>query len=74
MKAQQQVYSRGHAPFPNRYHQLNIKSTYRLKNIALVAEIFGRDRTVVSRNIRSVFNEDELKGSMLCTDFAHTNQ
>jgi len=34
--------------------------------------LFGRDRTVISRHIRNIFTEGELKENMVCANFAHT--
>lgn len=37
-----------------------------------LAELFGRDRTVIGRHIRNVFTEGELEPKSVCADFAHT--
>lgn len=37
-----------------------------------IAEIFDRDRTVIGRHIRNVFNEDELSKESVSAKFAHT--
>ncbi|MDF3031631.1 MAG: putative DNA-binding protein in cluster with Type restriction-modification system [Moraxellaceae bacterium] len=37
-----------------------------------LAELFGRDRTVIGRHIRNVFAEGELEEKSVCADFAHT--
>lgn len=37
-----------------------------------LAELFGRDRTVIGRHIRNVFSEGELQQMSVCADFAHT--
>ena len=39
---------------------------------AQIAELFQRDRTVVSRHITSVFKEKELNEREVCANFAHT--
>lgn len=39
-----------------------------------MAELFPRDRTVVSRYISSVFEEMELNEKEVCANFAHTTQ
>ncbi len=39
-----------------------------------LGELFDRDRTVVGRHIRNIFNEGELDESMVCADFAHTTE
>jgi len=41
---------------------------------AQIAELFQRDRTVVSRHINSVFKEKELNEREVCANFAHTTQ
>ena len=41
---------------------------------AQIAELFQRDRTVVSRHINSVFKEKELNEKEVCANFAHTTQ
>jgi hypothetical protein len=37
-----------------------------------MAELFERDRTVISRHIRNVFAEGELTREAVCANFAHT--
>ena len=37
---------------------------------AQMAELFQKDRTVISRHIRNVFNEGELDESLVCAKFA----
>ena len=39
---------------------------------AQMAELFGRDRTVVGKHIRSIFDEGELDEKVVCANFAHT--
>ena len=39
-----------------------------------LSTLFGRDRTVIGRHIRNIFNEGELNEIMVCADFAHTTQ
>ena len=39
-----------------------------------MAELFGRDRTVIGRHIRTIFSEGELEGKVVCANFAHTTQ
>ena len=36
-----------------------------------MAELFGRDRTVISRHIRNIFKEGELDENITCAKFAH---
>ncbi|MFT5581932.1 MAG: hypothetical protein ACI9G9_001195 [Psychromonas sp.] len=37
-----------------------------------LSELFGRDRTVVGRDIKNIFKEGELEEVMVSADFAHT--
>ncbi|PJC62874.1 MAG: death-on-curing protein [Flavobacteriales bacterium CG_4_9_14_0_2_um_filter_32_27] len=39
-----------------------------------IAEIFGIDRSVVSRHIKNIFNDAELDEKVVCAKFAHTTQ
>jgi len=39
-----------------------------------ISRLFERDRTVIGRHIRSIFNESELDEELVCADFAHTTQ
>lgn len=39
-----------------------------------LSQLFERDRTVIGRHIRSIFNEGELVEELVCADFAHTTQ
>jgi len=39
-----------------------------------IGELFQRDRSVVSRHIKNIFNEGELDENMVCANFAHTTQ
>ncbi|MDA3904992.1 MAG: virulence RhuM family protein [Bacteroidales bacterium] len=43
-------------------------------NVDLIAELFQRDRSVISRHIRNIFNEGELDAELACANFAHTTQ
>ena len=36
-----------------------------------MAELFGRDRTVITRHIRNIFKEGELNEKITCAKFAH---
>ena len=36
-----------------------------------MAELFGRDRTVITRHIRNIFKEGELDKNITCAKFAH---
>lgn len=39
-----------------------------------MAELFGRDRTVISKHIKNIFTEGELDENMVCANFAHTTK
>ena len=39
---------------------------------AQMAQLFQRDRTVIGRHIKKIFEEGELNPSMVCANFAHT--
>ncbi len=39
-----------------------------------MAELFGKDRTVISRHIKNIFEEGELIEEVVCANFAHTTQ
>lgn len=39
-----------------------------------MSELFGRDRTVISRHISNIFKEKELNKKVVCAKFAHTTQ
>ncbi|RLD59237.1 MAG: cell filamentation protein Fic [Bacteroidetes bacterium] len=43
-------------------------------NIEQIAELFQRDRSVISRHIKNVFKEGELEENVVCANFAHTTQ
>lgn len=43
-------------------------------NIEQIAELFQRDRSVVSRHIRNSFKEGELDEKLVCANFAHTTR
>ena len=36
-----------------------------------MAELFDKDRTVISRHIRNIYKEEELEESSTCAKFAH---
>ena len=36
--------------------------------------LFGRERSVISKHIRNIFKEDELKEKEVCANFAHTTE
>jgi len=39
---------------------------------AQMAELFGRERSVITKHLRSVFREGELEATAVCAKFAHT--
>ncbi len=39
-----------------------------------MAELFQRDRTVISKHIKNIFQEKELDENMVCAKFAHTTK
>ncbi|MDX9971274.1 MAG: RhuM family protein [Candidatus Gracilibacteria bacterium] len=43
-------------------------------NQAQIAEIFGVDRTVVTKHVSNIFKDNELKKSVVCAKFAHTTK
>ncbi len=43
-------------------------------SIDKIAELFQRDRSVISRHIKNIFTEEELEEQLVCADFAHTTQ
>ena len=39
-----------------------------------MAELFQKERTVITRHINNVFKEGELEREVVCAKFAHTTQ
>ena len=39
-----------------------------------IAEVFGVDRSVVTKHIRNIFKDKELDKKLVCAKFAHTTQ
>lgn len=39
-----------------------------------MAELFDRDRAVISRHVNNSFKEGELDKSLVCAKFAHTKK
>ena len=39
-----------------------------------MAELFGVDRSVISRHFKNIFEEGELVAEVVCADFAQTTQ
>lgn len=58
----------------------NIEQNVKLENDTVwltqsqMAELFGRDRTVISRHVNNCFKEGELDKSLVCAKFAHTKK
>ena len=43
-------------------------------SIEQIAELFQRDRSVISKHIRNIFKEGELNEEVVCANFALTTQ
>ena len=43
-------------------------------NINQIAELFQRDRSVITKHIRNIFKDGELSEKVVCANFAHTTQ
>ncbi len=41
-------------------------------NQSQICELFGRERSVITKHIRNVFTEGELERDSVCAKFAHT--
>ena len=39
-----------------------------------MAELFGKDRTTITRHLNKIFKEGELEEKVVCAFFAHTTQ
>lgn len=58
----------------------NIELNVKLENDTVwltqsqMAELFGRDRTVISRHVNNCLKEGELDKSLVCAKFAHTKK
>lgn len=37
-----------------------------------LAEVFGRERSVITKHLRNIFKEEELQADSVCANFAHT--
>ena len=57
---------------------VELKATVEKESIWLsqkqMEELFGRERSVISKHIRNIFKEKELEEDMVCANFAHTTQ
>ena len=54
--------------------QVNLDNDTVWLNQAQLAELFKKDRTVISKHIRNIFKEGELEEKVVCAKFAHTTQ
>lgn len=54
--------------------QVNLKEETVWLTQNQMAELFGRDRTVISRHINNCFKEGELDPKVVCAKFAHTTK
>ena len=54
--------------------EVNMRDETVWLNVKQMAELFGRDRTVIARHINNVFKDDELDKNVVCAKFAHTTQ
>ncbi len=54
--------------------EVNMKDETVWLNAEQMAELFGRDRTVITRHINNIFKSDELNKEEVCAKFAHTTQ
>ena len=43
-------------------------------NTAQIAELFQRERTVITKHIRNIFKEGELEEEVVSANFAHTTK
>lgn len=43
-------------------------------SVEQIGELFQRERSVISKHIRNIFNEKELEEKLVCAYFAHTTQ
>ncbi len=43
-------------------------------SVEQMSELFQRERSVISKHIRNIFNEKELEEKLVCAYFAHTTQ
>ena len=51
---------------------VNIKEDTVWLSLGQMSELFGRDRTVITRHINNIFKEKELNKEEVCAKFAHT--
>ena len=54
--------------------EVNMKDDTVWLSLEQMAELFGRDRTVITRHINNIFKENELDKREVCAKFAHTTE
>lgn len=54
--------------------EVNMKDETVWLSLEQMAELFGRDRTVITRHISNIFKEEELDKKEVCAKFAHTTK
>ena len=54
--------------------EVNMKDETVWLSLEQMAELFNRDRSVVSRHINNIFKTQELNKKEVCAKFAHTTQ
>ena len=54
--------------------EVNMKDETVWLNINQMAELFGRERTVINRHLNNIFKTEELKREEVCAKFAHTTK
>jgi len=64
--------------YTNQNNQTSIEVQFENETVWLnqsqMAELFGRDRTVVAKHINNAFKEKELEEEVVCANFAHTTK
>ena len=54
--------------------EVNIKDETVWLSLEQMAELFDRDRTVITRHINNIFKDEELNKKEVCAKFAHTTK
>ena len=54
--------------------EVNMKDETVWLSLDQMAQLFGRDRTVITRHINNIFKDNELDKNEVCAKFAHTTQ
>lgn len=54
--------------------EVNMKDETVWLNTEQMGQLFGRDRTVITRHINNIFKDKELEEKEVCAKFAHTTQ